>query len=276
MPNFEPLHEGHAIEQMTLTIQMDRPIDTASISAVRKALGNLPELPRRQDLREVTLALGASVPSPHPSQITSTSGVSFAKINEDGTVETELRLERSGISYHTTHYTSWQIIWPRAFGHIKTVLPLYLSKVSLSGLALVYIDKFVWNGPGLEDADPTQMLRQGSPFLPPHIFKRKDLWHSHTGAFERIDSTTKRLINVNLDFVDQPKDDRTDRTIVITTVLNDLLNQPDYGRLENQPSLPDFWIRQIDDRLNRLHDDSKNVLAEIISENMSHRIALKP
>lgn len=106
-PAFEPLHKGHAIEQVAIAFHMDREIDDVEIAAIKKEIGSPAELPRRTDVRGITLAIGPNVPTPRPSQPGAGLGYSFAKINPDGTLETELRAERSAITFYTTLYTGW-------------------------------------------------------------------------------------------------------------------------------------------------------------------------
>jgi hypothetical protein len=116
------------------------------------------------------------------------------------------------------------------------------------------------------------MLRPNSRFLCPNIYNAKDLWHSHTGWFERFDAATKRLVNVNVDFVETSTDDDMRRAIVIKTVLTDFLNQTGYER-SNPNSAAALGI--IEHHLDQLHNFCKEVLSDIIKEEMSTRIALK-
>jgi uncharacterized protein (TIGR04255 family) len=268
---FEPLHKGHAIEQMTIAVQMSREIDDSAIKAIKKAIGAPPELPRRLDLQGITVAFGLNVPTPRPSQSAGNIGYSFAKFNDAGTVDTELRAERSAITFLTTRYTAWIHVWPQVRKYFEVLIPHYIPSVEMSGITVSYVDRFIWNDPETR-AEPTQMLRPNSIFLCPNIYKANDLWHSHTGWFERIDTATKRLVNVNVDFLETSADDELRRAIVIKTVLTDFLNQPGYER-SNPDSAAALGI--IEHHLNQLHDFCKEVLSDIIKEEMSIRIALK-
>jgi uncharacterized protein (TIGR04255 family) len=266
---FDPLHKGHAIEQMTIVIRMNKEIDDSSIAAIKAVMGSPPELPRRTDIRGFTVAIGTNIHAPS-STSAGNVGLSFAKFADDGTVHTELRTERSSITYHTTRYTSWENIWSQARKYFASLIPQYLTKVGITGIALVYVDRFIWNGQETP-ADASKLLRANSVFLCPNVYKVKDLWHSHSGWFDRINPITKRLANVNVDFMEAPPEDRFRRAIVVNTVLTDLFNQPGYDPAN--PS-PEDAIGFVEDHLTQLHDFCKVILSGIISDNMAKRIAL--
>lgn len=268
-PTFEPLHKGHAIEQAAIFVHMDREIDDAAIADIKKAIGTPAELPKRAELRGITLAIGPTMPTPRPGP--GVGGLSFSKIQADGAVETELRAERSAITFRTTLYTGWVNFWSQGRNYFDLLLPRYVDKVKISGVAINYIDKFVLNA-SRDNHTGSEILRPNSRFLAPHVYDEKDLWHSHTGWFERVDGATKRLFNVNVDFLDEQKDDQQSSSLVITTLLTDLLNQPGFEPFA--PASADASAA-VNERLGRLHDRCKDVLSGIISEEMCQRIALK-
>jgi uncharacterized protein (TIGR04255 family) len=277
---FEPLHDAHAIEQVVFAIQFQNTIDDAVFKEICDDLDLVTgDLPKKVPLdspnlmgpnllgQNFTFTIG-SAPSPIPS-------VHFGMIHQivqpDGTVGIEFRVDRISIVFRTTRYTRWAETWSRARKYYDVVLPKYVAKSRVAGISLNYVDKFVWNG-APADCRPSLLLAANSKYLCPHVYESPDLWHSHTGAFTRIDKQTKRLLNVNVDYLDEQRGAAPRRTIVIGTVLSDLMNQPEFEPLDISET---DAISFFDLRMQQLHDYGKTVFANIINDPMSKRIALK-
>ena len=89
----------------------------------------------------------------------------------------------------------------------------------------------------------------------------------------RPDRYTKRLLNVNADCVDEAHDEVLARVISISTIANDMFDQPGMEPLRSIGGDPDplaFVAR----RLEQLHNDLKQVFAEVVNCDMGNRIAL--
>jgi hypothetical protein len=105
----------------------------------------------------------------------------------------------------------------------------------------------------------------------PHVFETREFWHSHTGKFIRASGNVKRLLNVNVDYLEETTAKGSRRVVSITTVLTDMLNQPNYSPTKiNSKDALDF----VDNSMEDLHVFGKEVLREIICPEMSKRIAL--
>ena len=188
----------------------------------------------------------------------------------DGTVAHELRVERTSLTFRTTLYSRWDAVWSQASRYFNTLVPLYAEQAGLSGISVNYVDKFVWSG-NLSECRPNLLLRAESKYLCPYVYKAEDFWHSHTGAFIRVDKNTKRLLNVNVDYLDESRLSETRRIVAITTVLTDQLNQPGYELCAMER---ESVISFIDAHLQGLHKFGKEVFSNIINDTMSKRIAL--
>jgi uncharacterized protein (TIGR04255 family) len=286
MSGFEPIHDAHAIEQVAMAIQLASGLDDPTFSQVLASSDAF-----RQDFPRVTdigagaiqflfpgqqIAIPVAPPAlpigfPNPSQVS--SGRIFAKYRDNGSLESELRFERNSVAYRSSAYTSWRQVWTIAKGYFDAVIPFYAgTSIPLVAISLNYLDKFRWNG-NTQDIRVNNLLRVGSDYVAPHVFNLKDLWHSHTGAFQHIDSETKRLLNVNVDCIDDNSSGVAQRTIAIATILTDMFNQPGY--VPKTVSEPDF-IEFFERHLRLLHDHGKDIFGGIINDDMCNRIGLFP
>jgi uncharacterized protein (TIGR04255 family) len=266
--HFEPIHAAHAIEQVAFVLQFDHPFDDAVFSKLRIiADGFKEELPGKVEIQAVSFSLGMQ---PITQQSTS-NGLVLRRMAPDGSVEIELRIERASLTFITTCYSRWQAAWIQASKYFNTVLPLYLDQAKLTAISLNYIDKFVWVG-NLDNCVPNLLIRPETKYICKHIFDTKDFWHSHTGSFIRVNKFIKRLLNINVDYLDETRPEGTKRIIAITTVVTDQFNQPSYEEFAGDQNAT---IEEINKRMQDMHNFGKQVFSDLITSQMSQRIALK-
>ena len=250
---FEPIHAAHAIEQVVFVLQFDHPLEGAIFAEVRKAAEQFKsELPGQIETQGFALLLGAAGPVPN-------TGFLLRRVAPDGTVENELRVDNTSVTFKTMLYTRWDAVWSQASKYFKALDPIYASQARLSGISINYVDKFVWSG-NLVACTPSLLLRAGSKYLCPHVFEAKDFWHSHTGAFIRVDSNTKRLLNVNVDYLEENRSGEVSRIVAITTVLTDQLNQSGYDPYVAEGS---DIVKFVNDHMQGMHVFGKSVFGNI-------------
>jgi uncharacterized protein (TIGR04255 family) len=264
---FVPLHEAHAIERLLIVVQFSGQLDDADLAQVKRAGEQFPELPGVTELQTFTVTVGQIAPPAAPNQL---SGVSFRAVSKQGTTETELRVDRSSLVFRTSIYTRWDEVWGQARRYFAELVPIFAARGVLSGVALNFVDKFVWTGQP-DESRGSMLLREASPFVAPHVFSAEDLWHSHFGKFVRVDNKVKRLLNVNLDCLNEEPAQGLRRVISITTVATDMFNQPGFEQLALGEGAT---VGDLHKRLDELHDYIKKVFAEVIGDRMTKRIAL--
>ncbi len=264
---FEPIHAAHAIEQVAFMLRMEPPLNEASFSQVceiAKQFKTESDMPGQPEFRTLAFGFGPSIPQQLPKPFV------LNRIAADGTPEKELRIESNSISFTTFRYTRWDAVWAQARRYFETMIPTYAENTKIAAVGLNYIDKFKWVGE-LSECKTNLLMQSGSKYVCPHIFEVDDFWHSYTGAFIRTDKNTKRLLNVNVDYLDEVLPDDVRRVVAITTVLTDLMNQSGYEPTElNAQNANNF----LDDRMQKLHVFGKKVFGNIINDDMSKRIAL--
>jgi uncharacterized protein (TIGR04255 family) len=266
--HFEPIHSAHAIEQVVFVLKFETPIADDVFEQIRdasKQFQNGTDMPMHVKFSFQQFSADQAIPLP-----VQVSGFMLRRMRADGSVEKELRVEPGSVTFMTTLYTRWDAAWLQARRYFEALAPIYASRAKVSGVGLNYIDKFTWVG-DMATCRATELLRIGSEYLCPHIFNASDFWHSHTGIFIRVDSKTKRLLNVNVDYLDEVRGEDMRRVISITTILTDLMNQPGYDAFE---ATPENIIEYLDARVKGLHVFGKEVFGKVINDEMSKRIAL--
>lgn len=267
--HFKPIHDAHAIEQVVFILQFDRLTDDTLFMEIAKAAEQFQsELPGRSKIQGLNFLAATN----QPVQTVQNSGIAFRKVAPDGAIENELRIDRDSIVFKTTLYSRWNAAWSQASKYFNALVSNYAAQARLTGITINYVDKFEWIG-DITKCRPSLLLRPESKYLCSHVFEQADLWHSHTGAFIRVDQYTKRLLNVNIDFLDESRFDEVRRVVAITTVLTDQLNQQGYDPYLSKGSDIDI-IGFIDDHMMSLHVFGKKVFGNIINDEMSKRIAL--
>lgn len=276
---FEPIHEAHAIEQAAVTLQFGRPIDAVSfknaVDAFRQryAVGDEAVLPGDVQIQQATFGFQIGNPAfAQPNQAGLSMGHMFNRTSPAGVVEKDLRLDNSSIVLRTSVYSRWAELAADAKGFLEVLLPFYGDPLPIASLGYSVVDKFIWKGPAGQ-CNPQLLLRPQSKYVCPHIFNEPDMWHSHTGVFLKEDASTKRLLNLNVDCLDEALPSGDTRTVVsIATVVIDSFNQPGY---QSSAPLPQVNVAAfIGAKLNSLHSFSKNVFSQTINDAMCHRIAL--
>lgn len=268
--HFEPIHAAHAIEQVVFVLRFEPSLEEETFIEVREAAKQFEtesDMPRREKLQGISFSISLGGPLPPPSQI---SGFKLQRMMADGSIEKELRVDPSSITFVTSLYTRWDAIWLQARSYFDALAPIYASHTKIIGVGLNYVDKFEWIGDKTE-CRADALLRAGSDYLCAQIFKAKDFWHSHTGAFIHADEQTKRLLNVNVDYLDENRADDMRRVVSVTTVLTDLMNQPGYESLEISA---ENTAKFLDDHMKELHVFGKEIFGNIINDEMGKRIAL--
>lgn len=270
---FEPVHAAHSIEQVVLVLHFDRPLEQSLLSTAIAAVDQF-----KEELPGSTLLFGSGfsvafsgAPSmPMQMQMPAT-GVALHRSAPDGTIENELRVESASITFRTTRYSRWAAVWSQARRYYSAVIGAYLENgSSLANVSINFVDKFVWNG-DQKDFDSGLLLSIDSEYVAKHIFSRNDLWHNHIGAFIRSDDQTKRLMNVNIDCLDEINGILSRRAISITTVLNDMFNQPGFEPLA---VANDDLMEFITAHMESLHVFDKEILSKTLVESMAKQIAL--
>lgn len=271
---FEPVHDAHAIEQVTFSVQFSRPLEDAVIARLQTecAAKLAADLPGKNEVRSLGVSIGPQGLMPIAVPASGPDGFVRLRVAPTGAVEKELRVDRTGTSFRTTSYTRWAAIWGEARRYFGLLLGNLPDDIGVVAHSLQYVDRFDWNG-APDDCRASALIAPASQFVAPHVFRIADLWHSHFGAFIRHDEFTKRLLLVNVDCVDEPRDTApAGRSVRITTGVTDMLGQPGYtGRVIR----PQEAIAYLDARQDGAHTVLKDVIADILTAEMRRKIGIQ-
>jgi uncharacterized protein (TIGR04255 family) len=275
--SFEPLHKAHSIEQVSLAVVFANEIGDEELKAARKALGKPDELPGHSEMRGMSFAFSAGTAASAGAQVSgpavgpAPSGYLFTRMRPDGTVESQLQVQKLAIAFITSSYTRWTDLSAQTRKYIDALLPIYAAGSEIAQVQLAYSDKFL-SASAPQSSTPARILREGSRYLAPTVFRAQNLWHCHTGTFERVSETVKRLRNVQVEFVSETRDEQERGVLAIRTTLADMYNQPDY---KQSLFKPESAAQRVYETLQELHTIDKEILRDILTDEMARRIALE-
>jgi uncharacterized protein (TIGR04255 family) len=266
---FEPIHDAHAIEQVQIAINFAAPLDETTFGQVRQAMAAYKdELPGGTEFQGMPFGQNAIFFGMNPVVIA--KGFVMQRMAPNGAIEAEVRIDGGAITFRTTRYSRWNAVWAQFAKYLQSIIGLYAGTSPLMTTSLSFVDKFIWVGEN-GACRPQLLLRPNSRYLCPYVYDSPDLWHSHTGAFLPVDEFTKRLLNVNVDYLDEQMVELPRRIVNISTVLTDMLNQPGFSP---QSFAAEDLFGKLQDRIAQLHAQSKHFFGEVISDEMCKRIAL--
>jgi len=210
---WQPLHENHSIESVSASVNFAEPLTeiiwrkaVREVEAKAGAMG----LSERDAVNAFQIAIGANAiglasPSIDIGQIGLPSQIESVRIARSHIDEASgqkraaesISIGRQVITYQSTTYTRWAAYSERLNELFGAALDVSLGAVRPAVLRLEYKDSFRFDGAG--EPLVSGFLKDVSPLIAKHVFDKTDLWHSHTGFFEKSDRSDQRLIQINLD-----------------------------------------------------------------------------
>lgn len=263
---FDPVHDAHSIEQVAFVVQFDRFLEDEVFKAIVEDSSKFEQqLPAKSMIQNFAIAFGS--PNTPPPNLH--GAVSYRKFAANGTLDTELRVERNSFTYVTTSYTRWNPSWLKAKEYLEALLVEYIKHARVSTISLSYTDKYIWRGTDNEFR-PNLLIDETSNFVSHNIFNIEDFWHSHTGAFYKVSPYVKRLLNFNVDALEEPIQGKMTKVVALTTVLTDMLDQPGYEALGSGANL----VAVFNDSMQSMHNFSKDILKGTLTTEVQRRIGL--
>lgn len=210
---WQPAHEAHSIERVTLSFQLSDPLPTRGWQKVLEVAGqHLPTLGYHAAPDPVGGAGAFAFAGAQGVQIRfapagvgiggQNSARSFQKV-VDGQEEASIVISQTGIVVTTTVYERWRHFRDSVINAIFDTLVVIQEISSINTIKLEFWDRFIFVGDP-EEADFEQILRASSDHVPSFVQPLKRLWHAHVGYFDEPGRSAQRLINMNLDAVDIP------------------------------------------------------------------------
>jgi hypothetical protein len=270
---WHPIHDNHAIDVMAALVIFGEQIPELPFKKILKASEDIAfaeGLRSRHSVQQgIEIQLSNGQPTVGPVPLSGRMFNSLEDMSESqptpARVVEQLQIMPNQVVYRTWRYVSWSWQSNRLKQLMAPALEAATSLVQVAMVRIEYLDRFRFEG-DLESANVADVLRRDSDKLAPHIFSRRDLWHSHSGAFLADDGTTRRLEQVHVDELDDPPfgEPRT-RWINLMTAR------------ENR--YPDKSIEQTSAGLfatfDQMHDDLIQLAGSVLTEDIADRIYLK-
>jgi uncharacterized protein (TIGR04255 family) len=267
---FEPVHEAHAIEKVSMKVQLPKPLPGALWPNVLKSAistANELEFPTYGEAATVDLELRSAAEDPSAVEAILRSrygGVSFSQrgpppeppLREFVVTRTELRVD----SYVYVRWSGYRGLLERA---LQGMASSFFASDPPAVVHLEYSDRFSHPGP-LQEVRWTEVLKP-SVAVTQQQLERTDLWHSHVGWFETDDLGRQILVRINIDAV--PQTEGSPIGLRIKTMVE--LRSPT-GPLERDGVDINLLLTEID----TLHDCSKRIFGSILADEMVDRISL--
>ncbi|MBT3060818.1 MAG: TIGR04255 family protein [Candidatus Thiodiazotropha sp.] len=268
----KPFGERHAIKSMAFAIEFSTELKPDVFSQIiglhHKIQNDLPRIVPKQtllvDLDPVIQPSRQEQPAaPSRKEL---GGVMFDSLNRDGTQQWALKVTPAFISVSFQEYTRWVEIWQKAQEFLAIVAPVCLNNNDILALGLQYIDEFHWYGTKSEFT-ASKLFDDQSDYLAPNAFNLDDLWHCHHGYFAYLSTPNKhkQLNTINVDILDENEV----RLARILTTHRSIPSQP----ITDMDHL--FENNAIDEYMDLMHVENKNILKNLLIKDMQTRISLK-
>lgn len=263
---FEPKYDSHAIQEVVFALTFVDEFSAAQLEALAAAHHRWKsELPKISKAGRLQISFGlVDVALPDPA-VTMPAGVSFERIKPDGSLDWRLRADPKNIYVNCLSYTGWPDVWPKARRYLSDAADaLALNGNAVQSILLQYVNIFTWSGdPATYDA--SELLRLDRGMVPIKVFDAGHLWHVHLGWFRQDDSPApgRILERINLDAVEDAGG-------------VPLVKVDSYLQLQlAEPIASAEFLNGSDERtFEALHDQTKFLLREFLTEHVADRIGL--
>lgn len=268
MSQYTPINGSHAIEQAVVGIRLWRPVGDAEFAAAIELAAKLAavgdRLPGRLQVDPMSLVFGRqAITTGYVKSLESQPGVLFHRVSRDGSMEEELTVERTAVTFRTRQYRRWDDM-AECINALLIPVAQVLSANQISNLAVVElrcIDRFA-----TEDLNIplSALIRSDSPHVPQNALSRSDMLHVHTGWFENTSAAGRTLININIDVADEGRRSATILQIVSKQSSGE-------GRIFGNDG---NFSETISSEFTALHLIDKELLSELLTDELQAAISL--
>lgn len=273
--DWTPAHEAHAIERVSISMGF---ADQLSSKAWPAKVADLTNSLQAEGFASQIVGMPMHGPGQVVAQIVigpggvphSASEGRVFQTHELGNLREEIAFFRDRIIYSSTRYPGWSEFWSRYRALLGRVIDEYCEMISVGYVKLEYWDRFNFDG------DPAKFNYKGlfnpsSQFIPSFVQQASDLLHAHVGFFAEAPAGHKRLINVNADGVDLNQQIESGEIVPRRSVGLYSFAQDQLQGDRAHAITPD----EINSSFDQLHTILKDVIGDIITQQLADRISLK-
>lgn len=275
---FTPINKAHAIVEVIFYIQFDPHFQDQTIRRLIEVEHELKgELPKSSPVNRIETTIEIENGVSKVQSIEKPVGIHLQRIKPDGSVEWMLRTTENVIGVHCLEYSTWDAVWEQANRYFLATLKQIEGESNfISSVGLKYVDRFLYEG--VEDKyDSSLLFNKETDLIAKKAFSASPLWHCHIGWFEKSPTfLSGNLLNkINIDSVYANISGRR-RSLV--TIEHDAIIQIEdnvnNGKLSSITDKLDDDDSCLDKVMGKLHMSNKDVLRNLLTEQMAKRICL--
>jgi uncharacterized protein (TIGR04255 family) len=263
----KPVSGKHAVEVMAIGVEWTNPLGDAELQQLQEVYTATPEikdfLPSLASVRSLMLQIG--IADTLQSNITPedhAGGFDLKRFDTSGAVLWAVSVRPAFISCNCMAYDRWATVKPQVINLLYPFLTAAGREIKAVGLQ--YQDAFNIEGE-LDQTVITSLFRQDSALLPTHLLATSSLWHSYQGWFSASPENRKILNNVNVDMQEQ-----TPNHLARINGQHRVFSVSSDGKVSRPIKQED-----LENALDHLHKENKDVLRKILSDEMLDRIGFE-
>lgn len=267
-----PFAGNHAIQNAAFAIEWSDELTISELLAISLAIGTelKTDFPKvtPQHTQKISFTVDASAPGgssnyfPNPEL----SSYSFEKPSQFGNAQSarSMILSKSNLIVLINDYSRWDNVWADVKRYISIVLPKLPNK-PIQNIGLQYSDVFTWKDDP-KSFNSALVFRENSPYIVPNVHNASGLWHCHHGYLvDRTDPVQHTCLdNVNVNLLDTSGV----LSLQIVTSHRATFASPLWFKGEND-------LTTISDTMNILHNVNKNIMYNLLNEDVCKKINLK-
>ena len=263
--NLDQLHPhsgDHSIQNAILAIEWSNFLDIPKLEEMRAELLSLIGASYKEEVQQ-TVRFNVGVPGANPVPVQELGGYGYSSfIGETSQLDKQIQITRSNCLFIVSDYKKWDTLIrevQEVFQKILSVPDIFVKSVGLQ-----YSDRFIWQD-DLDSFNATQVFNKNSKYIAKHLFDCDNLWHSHHGYFESIDTpvSAKQLDNINVALLEAPNN--TTSIEILTS------HKCDLDQIMQGNSVLDICI----ELLNSMHTKNKKILRELLTKELQLKIGIQ-
>lgn len=261
---FEPKSKKHAVVEVAFGIYYNTTLNGQALEKARSRRSDYEEfLPGISAVAGFQVNMGAGAPNVSQLQ----DGFAWQRSKTDGSLSWNLGVQQDHLVVNCLDYTRWDEVWSRVGPWLLDIhQQIVAGGHSATAFSLQFIDQFTRRQPVTKHI-LKELFSSDSRFLPRRFFDNDELWHVYQGWFDEasIPAKCKKLNVVNLSA------NRTGPENLVT--LDHLM------RVNLAPDSPDLLIDAVEgsvleSALSALHDENKQTVRDILTQEVAQSIGL--
>ena len=268
----QPVGGDHAIEVMAIGVEWTAPLDDSRLHALQSIYTDNQKLKDLfpqfapiqafliQGIHQIAGTSQQLLQEPdditHPQFVAKASGFDANRVEADGKISWGISIRPEFLSCTCTAYDRWKNVKPSVLEALGPFIDAALGLgAEINAIGLQYQDAFRLLD-GISPETTKQLFRQESRWIPSHLFDEPSFWHCNQGWFSNGYNSRRILNNITTDLaeVDGVHFARIGGQHRIFSISFD-------GKTQNRIEKSD-----IDDVLEGLHEENKNLINEMLSD----------